>query len=79
MEVQLHECLHHFVPVRAVHSFLCPDLLFLCVFASKVMHSPREIGGAIHACKVEHVLTSIAPLQMAHLVHRNIRACTGNL
>lgn len=59
---QLHECLHHFVPVRAVHSFLCPDLLFLCVFASKVMHSPREIGGAIHACKVEHVLTSIAPL-----------------
>lgn len=59
---QLHECLHHFVPLRAVHSFSCPDVSFLRVFASKVMHSLREITEAIHGCKAEHMLTSIALL-----------------
>lgn len=35
------------------------------VFASKVTHSPREITEAIHGCEVQHVLASVALLQMA--------------
>lgn len=43
------------------------------------MHSPREITEAVHACKVEHVLTSVALLQMVHLVHHNIKDSIRNL
>lgn len=41
---------------RELYTFLCPDLSYLCVFASKVMCSPGEITEAIHGCKVQHVL-----------------------
>lgn len=76
---QLHECLHHFVPVRAVHSFCCLDLSLSCALASKVMHSLREISEAIHDFTVEYMLTSIAVLWMAHSVHHNIKVSIRNL
>ena len=76
---QLRECLHHFVPVRVVYSFCCPNLSLLRVLASKVMHSLREVTEAIHDFAVEHMLTSIVVSQVAHLVHHNVKACIGNL
>lgn len=76
---QLHECLRHFVPVRAVCSFCCPDLSFSHVLASTVLHSLSEITETIHDFKVKHMLTSIAVSWMAHLVHHNIKACIENL